>query len=83
MSDFRIMPIAACCPVCGSRPSIEECGPRPRGCPPLGWRAGCYSVIPEEHYIGVNADTRLDAVRQWNQEVAKIEVGDFETARTR
>jgi len=47
----------------------------------LGWHAGCYSLRPDEHYIGVNADSRLDAVRQWNAEVAKIEAGDFETPR--
>lgn len=61
------------CPVCGSAPYIEEC--EPRG----AWAVGCYKMVPREHFVGVNGDNQLDAIRNWNIEVGKIDA-DAETA---
>lgn len=41
---------------------------------------GCYSLHPEEHFVGVNGDNQLDAIKLWNAEVENITAGDFESA---
>jgi len=35
---------------------------------------------PEEHFVGVNGNNQLDAIRLWNSEAGKIAAGDFESA---
>jgi len=35
--------------------------------------------MPEEHFVGVNGDNQLDAIRLWNDECGKIRRGDFES----
>ena len=70
MTSAIQLPAIAPCPICGGEPDIDECGPLPRGAPHLGWYAACYRMTPEEHFVGVNADTRLEAVRLWNDQAA-------------
>ena len=36
-------------------------------------------MVPEEHFVGVNGDGQLDAVKLWNSECEKIAAGDFES----
>jgi hypothetical protein len=60
------------CPVCGCKPSIDDCGPWPAGNGKVPWHVGCYKMIPTEHYVGVNGDTAAEAVANWNIEVEKI-----------
>ena len=55
------------CPVCSGQPDVEECS-----IPGTGWAVGCYKMIPFEHFVGVNGDSRLDAVRAWNVEAYKV-----------
>ena len=40
-------------------------------------------MMPIEHFVGVNGDNRLDVIRLWNIEIAKIEATrvDGEQAR--
>lgn len=35
-------------------------------------------MMPEEHFVGVNGNNQLDAIRLWNDECDKISRGDFE-----
>ena len=59
------------CPRCGRAPDIDECGPVPRGEKHLGWYAGCYQPGADEHFIGVNGDTRDEVIDNWNLEAAR------------
>lgn len=54
------------CPVCGRQPTIEVCAPWPKDMGPPPWYVGCYDPGRNEHFRGVNGDTRADAVKQWN-----------------
>lgn len=64
------------CPHCGRQPDIDECGPPPAGWRgKLGWYAGCYQPGNDEHFVGVNGDTRVEAVRLWNVEARRIASG--------
>lgn len=67
------------CPVCDSAPYVEQCEPWPRGHGPAPWSVGCYRMTPIEHFVGVNGDNQLDAIRAWNAECDFIRNGDFET----
>ena len=63
---IAILPLAITCPICSSAPYVEECwhkGP---------WAVGCYKMLPFEHFVGVNGDSRLDAIREWNIEAVKV-----------
>jgi len=73
------IPRACLCPVCNSQPFVERCEPWPRGEGPAPWAVGCYRTMPEEHFVGVNGDNQLDAIRLWNDECGKIRRGDFES----
>lgn len=68
--SLKIVPVA--CPICGRPPDIGPCEPWPTSEGPQPWYAGCYAIVPTEHYVGVNGDDMLDAIRNWNVEVAKI-----------
>lgn len=48
----------------------------------MPWYAGCYRMTPEEHFVGVNGDSRADAIREWNAEVSKIARKDFDSPAT-
>ena len=58
------------CPVCGGDPMVEQCEPWPRECGPAPWYVGCYKGGGDEHFVGVNGDTRDEAMRLWRIEVA-------------
>jgi hypothetical protein len=73
-------PKPAVCPVCGQPPYVERYEPWPRGHGPAPWAVGCYALTPIEHFVGVNGDGQLDAIRLWNSEADKISRGDFEAA---
>lgn len=75
-----LIPTTAVCPVCGRRPYIERCEPWPRQHGPAPWAIGCYSTHPEEHFVGINGDTQLDAINLWNSEAEKIRAGQFDAA---
>ncbi len=62
-----ILHFVAPCPVCGKHPDIDECDPLMKAEPPLGWYANCFSYEPYEHSVGVSADTRRQAVKEWNK----------------
>lgn len=70
---MAVLPLIQWCPVCGGEPEIGETEPWPAGNGPAPWYASCYRVIPFEHFVGVNGDTRLATVQAWNTEVSKIE----------
>jgi hypothetical protein len=61
------------CPVCGEVPLIERCEPwdqKSYGPPP--WYVGCYKPGGgNEHFVGVNGDTRAQAERAWRVEAEK------------
>lgn len=65
------IPKPRACPVCGSLPYVEQCEPWPRGQGPAPWAAGCYSMRPIEHFVGVNGDNQLDAIKLWNSEAER------------
>lgn len=60
---------ASPCPRCGAKPDIEKCWPWPHGCGPAPWYVGCYSGGNDEHFVGVNGDTRKEALANWEIEV--------------
>jgi len=68
-----IIPLIQPCPVCGRQPDVDECCGFPKDAGPRAWYANCYRTTPREHCVGVTGDSRLDVVRRWNVEVAKIE----------
>lgn len=57
------------CPYCNSPPDVGPCTgwPRNMGKPP--WHVGCYRSGDREHYIGVNGDTKAEALENWEREV--------------
>lgn len=57
---FRI----ANCPICYSPPDIGLCSPWMQCAAPQPFYAVC-----NEHRMGVNGDTRRDAIKAWNMEV--------------
>lgn len=57
------------CPVCGSQPIVDECGPPFNA--GLGWYAQCYSTHPSEHCIGGIGPTRSAAIVDWHRQAAK------------
>jgi hypothetical protein len=59
------------CPYCGRQPDISLCEPRPSHAGPQPWYAGCYWPGEREHFVEANGDTRADAERGWEREVAK------------
>ena len=59
------------CPVCGAKPEVDECGPWPAGMGPAPWYVGCYRSGSDEHFVGVNADTKRQAMLDWNNEVER------------
>lgn len=73
------IPRPTACPVCGAQPYVEQCDPWPRWHGRAPWAVGCYSLHPIEHFVGVNGDNQLDAIRLWNSEAEKIAAGDFES----
>jgi hypothetical protein len=60
------------CPVCGGEPHVDQVEPWPANMGPAPWSVGCYRLIPTEHFVGVNGDNRLDAIRNWSAEVEKV-----------
>jgi len=72
MSVVALRPAVRKCPICGGEPYIEEVEPWPRDCGPAPWAAGCYRMIPFEHFVGVNGDNEIDARRQWNIKADKV-----------
>lgn len=59
------------CPICGRDPVIERCEPWPKEAGPQPWHVGCYRNGVFEHYIGVNGDSRDDAIAEWDREVSR------------
>lgn len=59
------------CPYCGRQPDIEPCEPWPRSAGPQPWYAGCYQAGEREHFVGCNGDSKADAIKNWEREVAK------------
>ena len=59
------------CPVCGRKPDVDRCGPWPKDSGPAPWYVGCYDPGIDEHFRGVNGDTKSDAINQWNELTAK------------
>lgn len=53
------------CPHCGQRPQVERCEPWPWEQGPAPWYVGCYRGGRDEHFFGVNGDTKADALRLW------------------
>lgn len=74
---LRITPVP--CPICERPVRAEQVGPWPRSQGPAPWHCGCYGLLPNEHYIGVNGDTEAEAIRNYNAEASKIRHGDFES----
>lgn len=72
MNKFTILPLMAKCPVCGGSPYCEEVEPWDKRNGPVPWSAGCYKRSGPEHFIGANGATRIEAVRHWNSEAARI-----------
>jgi hypothetical protein len=70
---MKALPTPSLCPICKKRPIINECGPWPptKQFGPAPWYAGCYSMMPEEHFIGVNAENRQSAIEAWNEKVRR------------
>lgn len=65
-----VLPISPVpCPVCERPVMPERCEPWPAREGPAPWHVGCYGYFPEEHYVGVNGDDEIDAIRRWNAEV--------------
>ena len=64
-----LFPEILSCPICGSQPDIGRCEPWPRDAGPQPFYATCYQSGDNEHCIGVNGDTRLDTIRNWNATV--------------
>jgi hypothetical protein len=62
------------CPHCGADPAIEACEPWQRTWGPRPWHVGCYKGGEHEHYIGVNGDTRSEAIAKWDRKVATVHV---------
>ena len=62
----NVIPMIESCPVCGRQPDIDECGPQTQSEGDLGYYACCYAQTPEEHHVGINADSRILAVVAWN-----------------
>lgn len=60
------------CPVCGRAPYVEECEPWPTDHGRAPWAVGCYHTLPIEHFVGVNGDTKAEALSAWAAEVAKV-----------
>lgn len=56
------------CPKCGADPSVEECAPWPKEYGRAPWYVGCYRGGSNEHFVGVNGDTRREAIENWNRE---------------
>ncbi len=50
----------------GACACTEECGPAP-------WYVGCYKGGGDEHFVGVNGDTKAEALRLWREEVAEAQ----------
>lgn len=66
------------CPICGSKPDIDECD-----IPGTGWYANCYKAgytPQEEHFIGVNASCRAEAIALWNAHVRSLKSLNKETS---
>ena len=59
------------CPHCGRQPKIETCEPWPRNAGSVPWYVGCYFSGTPEHFIGVNGDTKAEALEEWERETAK------------
>lgn len=59
------------CPYCGRQPTIDICEPWPKSDGPQPWYVGCYRGGAREHFIGINGDTKEDAIAAWEREVAK------------
>ena len=59
------------CPVCGHDPLVEQCEPWDKSLGPPPWYVGCYAGGSDEHFVGVNGDTKAEALRLWREEVAK------------
>jgi len=64
------------CPYCGRQPDVDKCEPWPKDAGPQPWYAHCYVSGSREHFIGVNGDTRADALKNW-----EIEVRDHRAVR--
>lgn len=60
------------CPVCGSAPEVERVEPWPRSLGPAPWYVGCYRGGKSEHFIGVNGDTKAEAMGEWWREVERM-----------
>lgn len=69
---LQFRPAIRRCPVCGAEPYIEEVEPWDRKNGPAPWAAGCYKMIPFEHFVGINGDSEADAKRLWNIEADKV-----------
>lgn len=73
MNVVAMKPAVKNCPICGGSPYVEEVEPWNTKNGPAPWAAGCYRMVPFEHFVGVNGDTERDAIREWNTEAGKIE----------
>lgn len=60
------------CPHCGRQPTVERVAPWPGGIGPAPWHVGCYRSGNNEHYVGDNGDTKLDAIAAWERAVAEF-----------
>lgn len=59
------------CPVCSSDPYVEQVESWPGRLGAAPWAVGCYKMIPTEHFVGVNGDTKEQALSNWEYEVKK------------
>jgi len=58
------------CPYCGSAPTVERCDPWEERYGKAPWYVGCYRDGDREHFIGVNGETKDDALKNWERAVA-------------
>lgn len=63
-------PAMSPCPYCKREPSVERCEPWSSADGPQPWYVGCYQGGSAEHFIGANGDTKADALKNWEREVA-------------
>lgn len=63
------LPTIERCPICGNPPDIGLVEPWDPEVGPQPYYAYCFNYHPYEHVIITNGDSRLEVIRNWNEEV--------------